>query len=355
MKTSLKQCFLLTLFLSTACAVAAQTGIRPYDQWEATAFVAVRSHQPSDYVETDNNWDILYTLRTPHSRRELLDKGIPCTESQLMLLEVGGLIRKSQGRYAASFPILDREETHSLREFANGIAEKIYRESKPDFIALERAIRQMGFQDNALSLVFSYLLDGRAWTKLTLFDDIDQNATWSGCYWVLYEPREGFKCGTNGYGEQDLIVTYVRSDIAPDYRTMDKCADEIARFGKVTDPELLRKILPYGIVDEKGTTSIPVIRRQEDEFHRLTEKLADAIRTGLADNAAEAAKRYRIADEKKALVVLYHEVMWDLLDRLLTDGILTLPDILTDPDAEKSHLKYVTFFVEGGLMQTEEE
>lgn len=354
MKTRLKQCFLLTLFLSTAFAVAAQTDIRPYGQWEATAFVAVRSFQPTDYVEADNNWDILYTLRTPHSRRELLDMGIPCSESQLMLLQVGGLVHRSRGKYVTSVPILDREETRSLREFGKGIAEGIYAKAKPDFIALEGAVRQMGFQDNALSLVFSYLLDGRVWTKLTLFDDIDQNATWSGCYWVLYEPREGFKCGTNGYGEQDLIVTYVRSDIAPDYRIMDKCAEEIARFGKVADPALLRQVLPYGIVDETGATTIPVIRRQEDEFHRLTEKLAEAIRTGLADHAAEAAKRYRIADEKKALVVLYHEVMWDLLDRLLSDGILTLPDILTDPDAEKSDLKHVTFYVEGGLMQTEE-
>lgn len=36
-------------------------------EWEATQFVALSSHQPSDYVAPDNNWEILYCLRTPHT------------------------------------------------------------------------------------------------------------------------------------------------------------------------------------------------------------------------------------------------------------------------------------------------
>ena len=70
------------------------------------------------------------------------------------------------------------------------------------------------------------------WTKLVLFEDVDNYTSWSGCYWVLYESRNGFACGTNGFGEQNLILTYINSGIAPDNDIMDHCADEIAQYGK---------------------------------------------------------------------------------------------------------------------------
>ena len=85
----------ISFFLSCAFStIKAQTDVRPYKEWEATQFVAVSGHQPEDYVLTDNNWEIMYNLRTPHTQSELLDMGIKCSDSQLLLLEVGGLINK---------------------------------------------------------------------------------------------------------------------------------------------------------------------------------------------------------------------------------------------------------------------
>lgn len=37
----------------------------------------------------------------------------------------------------------------------------MYSKTKGDFVSLVNAIKEMGFENNALSLVFSYLLDGR--------------------------------------------------------------------------------------------------------------------------------------------------------------------------------------------------
>ena len=61
-------CVLLSCALST---IKAQTNVRPYKEWEATQFVAVSGHQPEDYVLTDNNWEIMYNLRTPHTQSEI--------------------------------------------------------------------------------------------------------------------------------------------------------------------------------------------------------------------------------------------------------------------------------------------
>ena len=87
---------LLFVFLSVSIMIQAQTPVRPYNQWEATQFIAVNGHQPEDYVMPDNNWEILYNLRTPHTQAELREMGVKCTDSQLLLLEVGGLISKTR-------------------------------------------------------------------------------------------------------------------------------------------------------------------------------------------------------------------------------------------------------------------
>ena len=144
---------LLFALLSVTTMIKAQISIRPYSEWEATQFVAVNGHQPEDYVKPDNNWKILYNLRTPRTQAELREMGIKCSDSQLLLLEVG--------KWEATIPILDKEQTNSLRSLSKEIAESMYVKTKADFISLAQTISEMGFKNNVLSLVFSYLLDGK--------------------------------------------------------------------------------------------------------------------------------------------------------------------------------------------------
>ena len=73
----------------------------------------------------------------------------------------------------ATIPILDKEQTNSLRSLSKEIAESMYVKTKADFISLAQTISEMGFKNNVLSFVFSYLLDGKMWTKLVLFEDVD--------------------------------------------------------------------------------------------------------------------------------------------------------------------------------------
>ena len=342
---------LFFVFLSVSILIQAQTRVRPYNQWEATQFIAVNGHQPEDYVMPDNNWEILYNLRTPHTQAELREMGVKCSDSQLLLLEVGGLISKTRGKWKTTIPILDKEQTSSLRSLSKELAGAIYAKTKADFISLSQTISDMGFKNNTLSLVFSYLLDGRMWTKLVLFEDINNYTSWSGCYWVLYEPRNGLSCGTNGFGEQDLILTYINSGIAPGNNIMDQCADEIARFGKITDTQFISRLKPYGLADNNGNVLFPIIKKQQDSFHQISEKLVNAISAELKDNCGSLTTRYGIENEKVATVMLYHEVMWYLVDKLIQDKVISLPAIFKDEKANKNRLNEVVFFIEGGLMQ----
>ena len=54
---------------------------------------------------------------------------------------------------------------------------------------------------------------------------------------------------------------------------------------------------------------------------------------------------------KLRLVILYHEVMWYLMDNLIQDKVLHIPAVYKDPVQNKQRLNEVVFFIEGGLMQ----
>ena len=341
----------LCISLWTATNSAAQEQLRPYEKWEATQFVALSGHQPSDYVTADNNWEITYNLRTPQTAGELRGKGIPCSDSQLMLLEVGGIIERTGRKWHTTVPILDKQQTDSLRLFSKTVADDIYSKNRQHFISLASTIKDMGWQANTLSLMFSYLLDGRMWTKLLLFDDAGQHATWSGCYWILYEPRQGAKYGTNGYGEQDLCLTYIDSGIAPSPDTMDKCADEIRRNGKITDAVLAEKLAKYGLVDAQGNALFPIIRQQDDAFHQTVNRLTENISAALKGYCGSMSSQFSFKKEAVATVALYHEVMWELMDRMTDEGVFTVPDVLKDGKKHGGSIGNLVFYVEGGLMQ----
>ena len=62
-------------------------------------------------------------------------------------------------------------------------------------------------------------------------------------------------------------------------------------------------------------------------------------------------KRYsaswKLANENLAKVVLYHEVMWDMLDVLVGEKIITQPDILKgSPNANKKDFGQIVYIVE---------
>ena len=342
---------LVVLLVNVVSDSMSQTNIRPYELWDETAFVSLSGHQPANYVRKDNNWEILYTLRTPHTIEELNNMGIPCNQSQLMLLEVGGLIKLVGKKWRTQIPILNEEQTNHLRKYSKEVANKIYATTKKDFKQLMNGISAMDFEDNTASLIFSYLLDGRMWTKLVLFEDINNHPTWSGCYWLLYDARRGLSLGTNAYGKQNMIVTYgITSEIVPSHKTMKDCANEIEKYGKINNQELVQQLLPYGVVGMDGNLTIPVIKKDNNPLKEIVNILTDKISEGLKESVAPIRNQYNINSVNLTTVILYHEVMWDIIDLLIEKENLKIPEILENRNVDKSMLKNVTFYIEGGLM-----
>ncbi len=82
-------CLLLSLFVSIKLTVA-QNPINPLSEWDITAFCSYDSYHPYNYLKADNNWEILCALKTERLLPELQSMGVNYSQSQIMLLHIGG-------------------------------------------------------------------------------------------------------------------------------------------------------------------------------------------------------------------------------------------------------------------------
>ena len=61
--------------------------------------------------------------------------------------------------------------------------------------------------------------------------------------------------------------------------------------------------------------------------------------------------QFGIKEEAVAKVALYHEVMWELMDRMEKDRIFTVPGNIKYSNRHDDGIGNLLFYVEGGLMQ----
>ena len=64
------------------------------------------------------------------------------------------------------------------------------------------------------------------------------------------------------------------------------------------------QLKPYGLVDDNGDVLFPIIKKRQDRFHQITEKLANSISAELKNNCGSLASQYGIDNEKVAMVML---------------------------------------------------
>lgn len=95
----------------------------------------------------------------------------------------------------------------------------------------------------------------------------------------------------------------------------------------------------------------PIIRRQDNAFHQTVNRLTENISAALKGFCGSMSSQFGIKEEAVATVALYHEVMWELMDRMEKDGILTVPGILKDSKRLGDGIGNLVFYIEGGLMQ----
>lgn len=348
----MKTVFICWAFLFVSAGLKAQHGgFYSFKQNEKISYCKTRGSTPDNIVRMDNNWALLLTMRTPQSKKELDALGIPYTDSQLRLLEEWNLIKREEDLYQTTMIILDSLHTSKLREYSRELSGPLTSMIKQDVSELVNLLSGIGREENAYSILFSYVIDGLVWRCLEEKGLIKrselnlENPFWNGEFWTLY-PKRGFYCGTNSLSDKGYSIKINWSEKAISrmhpfiarVRLLEQFLDNITAKGRVTDPEVLAEFSDFNLFDSDGRITIPVIVENNDNpIYALSRKIATSItrflETGL--DMVWLKKEFYFHSDAQTIIILYHEMLWDILSRLEKEEVITKPIIFSDTEKAK--------------------
>ena len=351
------------LFLSAHLAYAAGEP-EAFEDFALFQYIASTGLSPAYVMGLDSNGDLLLACREPKSIEQLRAEGLEFTASQVELLRAMRLLRKDgEGKWRTAIPLLSGDEAAELRSRATVLAEEITQTLQPEIAAFAEAVAQAGRAGHTYSLLYSYIFDGMVWGFLEEYRKVAPRRLsvwspfWAGEVWGIH-PRRTLVAATSTIAHSGVKLKVTHGERKPaalsalfaDRTQIQSFLDQYLRDGRVTDTELRQRLTGYGLVDGAGELQIPVIDEVgRDALFRSAETLTERVVDLLTDklNPAGLAEDLGLRDEAQAWVVAYHELMWEVMDRLRETGAVRAPNVLIDPErAESMEVAKAAFIVD---------
>jgi hypothetical protein len=235
-----------------------------------------------------------------------------------------------------------------MRGEAKQNAEKLCELAKKDVISLASVLNELKREKNIYTILFSYVFDELVWRKFKELGYIQErditaeNPFWSGVIWAVYPPRE-FSCGTNKISDKGISLNINWTEKAiknmlpfvSNWKNLLKMFDEYTEFGKVKDTEVRKVFDKFNLNDASGNFTVPIIIESKEntlynDCNLLSEKLADNIFKFC--NIKELSNEFDFSSDQEALVVFYHELMWEMLDYYEKNDVIKKPIAFSNPD-----------------------
>lgn len=345
-------------------AVAQETHQREnaLKKYEIIQYATVSGYGPQNIILFDNNGDILLASKAGTTEASLRSHGIAYTQSQLVLLESWRLLSKDNDSLKSIVPILDSAETGTLRSYSKQIAAMVCDSTVALVRVLKQHLDEIKRSRNAYSIIFSYVVDGLVWRyleteKLLTPRSIGgENPFWAGEVWALYRPRV-FSCGTNTVSDQGISMnvnwSYASipkmSPFVADFKNLSRLFDDYASSGRAVDTTARRVFSPFNLFNNRGEFTVPIITEvKSNKLYAVSLELSEAIVRILLTTLDVAFLRsgYNLRDAPQTLVIVYHEIMWDLMDAYESKGLLEKPVAFADPaHAVSSDISDLVFIV----------
>jgi hypothetical protein len=330
--------------------------------YENICFCEVGLSHPMRILNLDNNLEILFALKTGQTLYGLDKLNIKYTGSQINLLEYAGLISRKDSIYRSLIPILSKSETSHLRKGTKKLAVDIISQFKDDFECLSKTMNSQGLQKNSYSLFFAFVLDGLVWDILEQNNDIEattitkEKPFWDGTFWMT-DPLRDFSCGTNCLSSGDFSINVNWSDQSvisvSSYKMLRELLNDYKANGKVTKPEIFKEFAKNDLFNEDGELRIPVIKADStDVIYCQSKNIAQKV-VGYIKNIdyTKILSNCKYLTKGQKITILYHEMMWDILNVMESNGQIKKPVVFGNPiEAQDSDLKYVIFIVKGNTL-----
>ena len=301
---------------------------------------------PRMVITMDNNWEILLACLSEKTKAELKGMGISFTDSQLMLLHVMRLLDVEDERLKTAMPILGSVRMRSLRNKMRDLTVKIEPELRSDIDDIKKELKKIGRQDNMFTILFSYVLDEIVWRPffekglIKLTGLTAEEPFWAGAFWACYPPRE-FSYGTNSMDLQEASFKINHSNVLSQVKVngftsthLRMLYKDYIEYGKIVDENLRKELAPYEIFDSSGYLTVPIIEEKEDnQLYLKCKSVAMKVAQLFIDNVdvKSLMDEYEFYDAEKAIVVSYHEWMWEYMAYLEDKGIIKKPFAFSNP------------------------
>ena len=308
-------------------------------------FGGVSQLSPYQVTKIDNNWEILLACLSEKTKNELRSMGITFTESQLHLLKLMRFLDINNETLKTKMPILGSAQTLALRKKVRDLVIEITPLLMSGFEDFKTELKTIKREESTYPILFSYVLDGLPW-KFFYENDLLSHSSqeehiWYGLFWAIYPPRS-YSSGTNSYdGRYASVSVTTGIDVSKELwegfvsTNLKMIRDNFTEHGKLINEKLIKELEPYEIVDSSGNLSVPIIREDtDDKLFALSESLARKVVNLflLNMNMEELVKEFDFNAESEALIVCYHEFIWELLEYLEEKDIVKKPSFFYRPE-----------------------
>lgn len=248
-------------------------------------------------------------------------------------LQSDGLVVMREHQACTTFPILLDQARARYAAIASGIAEDATRELAADLAALTRLLQDKGWTDWQYHFVWSQLFDSQfAWTDMMqrgLVPPLGRLIAW-----VVY-PAHPLRSGTNYYPDTELrdywlLVTW-RPDAANTVGLVGGAWNvlyQAALEGRTLTPPERDMLAELDLLNEAGTLQMPVLQAG-DPLLDLLQQAADRYIAFLERHVPldDLVALSRV-DRQHTFAMVYHDISWGVLDRLIRSGRLSVPPAL---------------------------
>jgi hypothetical protein len=313
-----------------------------WDDYDMIQFIVAAHGNPASILGLDDNGSLVLAAAGGVTRDDLIMR-TGASESQLELLLTWRLLERRGDALAPTFPVLDGSATDELRSWTRALAPELVAAIKADVVRLHRELERRNRAANAYSILFSYVLDGLTWDLWESAGVIPprelsvEHPFWDGEIWAVTPERAGL-VGTNRISDErvalDINWSYAALPSMKPFVT--DMASVMGLFEALADGDpVARDVRPvfedYGLFDADGRLTIPILEAHAgDPLFDIANRIASTLvsRAPAALDLPEMRRRFGFSTDARALIIGFHELMWDLLDVLEERGLVQRPAVL---------------------------
>ena len=332
------------LALTSGVRAAVMTAPDNVALWGLHCFCIEAVATPHRIVRMDDNGLILGAARNGVTIQQLRTNRIRFTESQLTLLQVFGLLSRQGNVIRTAIPLLGADTTAAIRSRAADIAAALMPALRPPIRTIHGELSRNGLQSSGYAVVFGYALDTLLWQILTTRAALPattltlQQPFWRGAFWAIY-PERPDAAGTNELAHGTAHLTMVWTDpVALRLNQLASAPTTLAMLASIerspasTGVETIRlRCAVPGCVAADQVMRVPSIdERAGNPLHDASAAIAGAVSRALlsSGNGHRLIALVPNATREQALVIVAHELIWEVADALVKARIISRPAVL---------------------------